>query len=258
LDAKEPFGGSRLMESGSRETRVMKTVLSLEGIQFRGMREEVSQVLRKAILGGYYEPGQQIYEAELAKTFKLSRGPVRESLLQLEKESLVRNVFNKGWFVIQLSPDEITEITSLRVVLEVLALKLAKGRIKSRQLKRLYKIQDSMLADFRSGNFTEAIQADFEFHEGIWAISGHRILYETAVQTTTPYFAFLKMSKIQEGFQVERFYEGLENHHFILEFLEGKSDRTAEWCIRNHFAPLLYSDWRFLLDLFREEGPAAE
>jgi DNA-binding GntR family transcriptional regulator len=227
--------------------------LAFESPQFRGIRQEVCQILRKAIFDGLYEPGQQIYEAEIAKKLQLSRGPVREALLQLEKESLILNVFNKGWFVIELTADQITEITSMRVVLEVLALKMARKRVNSRQLKKLVRIQESMLELFQKEDYTDAIQCDFDFHREIWRIAGHGVLEENATRLTTPYFAFLKMSKIRKGFRMESFYEGLENHHAMLDYLAGKTEKSAEWCIRNHFAPLTYRDWRVLLDTIHKE-----
>src|SRR5436309_13195962 len=132
--------------------------LNFEIIRFRGMRQEVGQLLKKAIFDGVYEPGEQVYEAELAKKLQLSRGPIREALLQLERESLVRHVYNKGWFVLTLTPEEMSEITSLRTVLEVLTLRLAKERITDRELSRLKKIQRSMHEAYAQGQIAEAIQ----------------------------------------------------------------------------------------------------
>jgi DNA-binding GntR family transcriptional regulator len=221
--------------------------------QFRGVRQGVCQVLRQTIIDGFYEPGQQIYEAELAKKLQLSRGPVREALLQLEKESLIQNVFNRGWFVIKLTPEQIAEITSMRVILEVLALKMARQKVRSWQLKKLTRIRESMLKSFSNEEYADAIQKDFGFHREIWKIAGHTVLEESATRLTTPYFAFLKMSKIRKGFQMERFYEGLENHHAMLDYLAGNTNESAEWCICNHFAPLLNRDWRRLLDTIHRD-----
>lgn len=227
---------------------------AFENLRFGGgIRREVCQILRKAIFDGQYEPGQQIYEAEIAKQLQLSRGPVREALLQLEKEALIRSVFNKGWFVIQLTADEITEITSMRVVLEVLALRMAREKVNSREMKKLIRIQESMLDLFNGEDYTNAIQRDFDFHREIWKIAGHKVLEDSATRLTTPYFAFLKMSKIRKGFQMESFYEGLENHQAMLDYLGKKSDKSAEWCVRNHFAPLTCQDWRTLLDFIHKE-----
>lgn len=220
------------------------------------MRQEVGQLLKKAIFDGVYEPGEQVYEAELAKKLQLSRGPIREALLQLERESLVRHVYNKGWFVLTLTPEEMSEITSLRTVLEVLTLRLAKERITDRELSRLKKIQRSMHEAYAQGQIAEAIQGDFDFHQEIWQISGHRLLQETLVKTTTPYFAFFKMSKIRSELELTAFQNGLQNHQAMIDFLAGDTSQSAEWCIRNHFAPVHVQNWSLLLDaIHKKEAP---
>lgn len=230
-------------------------VLNSEALRFRGMRQEVSQLLKKAIFDGVYDPGEQIYEAELAKQLELSRGPIREALLQLEKESLVKTIYNKGWFVLNLTPDEISEITSLRVILEVVALRLAKEHITNRQILQLRKIQKAMLEDYLKDQITEAIQQDFEFHQRIWECSGHRALEQSLVKVTTPYFAFFKMSRLRSELELEAFRTGLENHKAMIDYLAGQIDKSAEWCIRSHFAGTegRTKNWHRLLDALHQE-----
>lgn len=213
----------------------------------------MSQLLKKAIFDGVYEPGQQVYEADLAKQLQLSRGPVREALLQLEKEALVQNVYNRGWFVLKLTPEQMSEITGLRAVLEVLTLRLAKESIAPPELSRLKKLQRRMLDAFEKGDITEAIQGDFDFHQAIWGLSKHAVLQETLVKTTTPYFAFFKMSKIQGELELAAFRKGLENHQAMIDFLAGKSRRSAEHCIRNHFAFMHLPNWDLLLDAIHKD-----
>lgn len=227
--------------------------LKVEPVQFRGMRQEVSQVLRKALFDGIYEPGEQIYEAELAKQLRLSRGPVREALLQLEKESLVQNVYNRGWFVLKLTPAQISEITSLRVVLEVIALRLARDKVSPLELTLLEQVQNSMIEAYDQGDITEAIQRDFDFHRHIWTMSGHGTLNETLNKVTTPYFAYYKMSKPRSESEVTAFRGGLEHHHAMIDYLVGRTDQSAEACIRAHFAPVTVERWSVLLDAVCKE-----
>ena len=42
--------------------------------------------IREAILDGVFKPGDHLTEADLAEKFEVSRSPVREALLALEKE----------------------------------------------------------------------------------------------------------------------------------------------------------------------------
>jgi DNA-binding GntR family transcriptional regulator len=45
--------------------------------------------IREAILGEVFQPGDRLIEVELAEKFEVSRQPVREALLALEKEGTV-------------------------------------------------------------------------------------------------------------------------------------------------------------------------
>jgi len=220
---------------------------------FRGMREEVSAVLKKAIFEGLYEPGQQIYEAELAKTLGLSRGPIREALLQLEKESLVEHIFNRGWFVIELQPQKLKEIIGIRAVLELIALKLARQKITERDLKRLRKIQANMAKAHEQQKLDDAIQADFQFHQELWKISGHRVLEDTLKAVTTPYFAFFRVIRLREPVDVESYGQTVKNHLDILDFLAGQADISAETCLARHFRMPDLGDWRSLLSLLCDQ-----
>ena len=51
--------------------------------------EIVLESLREQIINGILQPQEKLVEAEIAKKFGLSRGPVREALRQLAVEGLV-------------------------------------------------------------------------------------------------------------------------------------------------------------------------
>ena len=57
----------------------------------RSLREQVADRLRQDVLAGELPPGAHLRETELAGRFGVSRGPVRDALLQLSQE---------GWLVL--------------------------------------------------------------------------------------------------------------------------------------------------------------
>ena len=48
------------------------------------------------IISGEFAPGQRLVEEDLARTYKVSRTPIREVLLAFQKDGLVERVSNKG------------------------------------------------------------------------------------------------------------------------------------------------------------------
>jgi len=81
--------------------------------------------IREAILDEVFKPGDHLGEAELAEKFEVSRSPVRETLLALEKEGTLVISPYRGAIVKPLSAEEILDIAELRLALISLALKPA-------------------------------------------------------------------------------------------------------------------------------------
>ncbi len=66
--------------------------VSLQSIDSKTLRTDVTHVIREAILNGDLLPGQRINHVHIAEKLGTSRGPVREALGQLEEEGLIRNI----------------------------------------------------------------------------------------------------------------------------------------------------------------------
>ena len=85
----------------------------------RSLREEITELLRAAVMAGELEPGVTYSAPSLAEQFGVSATPVREAMLDLEKEGLVEIVRNKGFRVTSPSPEELDDVTELRALVEV-------------------------------------------------------------------------------------------------------------------------------------------
>src|SRR5580700_6258713 len=80
--------------------------------------KRVEAHLRKAIHAGKLRPRQRIIEEDLARELKVSRGPVREALLRLERDGLVVTTSRRGTFIRDISPAEIGVVFRMRAKLE--------------------------------------------------------------------------------------------------------------------------------------------
>jgi DNA-binding GntR family transcriptional regulator len=84
-------------------------------------RERAYEFLKDTVLSDPDMQGQFINEQEVADRIGVSRTPIREALLMLAAEDLIRLVPKKGAFVPSLSPKEIGDLFELRKVLECYA-----------------------------------------------------------------------------------------------------------------------------------------
>jgi DNA-binding GntR family transcriptional regulator len=81
--------------------------------------------MRAAILDEVFQPGDRLTEVELVEKFEVSRSPIREALLALEKEGTVIISPFRGAMVKPLSSEEALDIAELRLALISLAVKPA-------------------------------------------------------------------------------------------------------------------------------------
>lgn len=126
----------------------------------------VTEVLREAILSDVLRSGEFIRQDHIAAELKVSKTPVRESLLRLEAEGLVRFLRNRGAVVSELSLLEITETFDIRIALETLALGLAIANLSTVNFDRANRaIED---ADHRQDD-SQLGQLNWQFHNALYA-----------------------------------------------------------------------------------------
>lgn len=140
-------------------------------LQFKTLREEVVNAIRMKILNGELSPGTRIVEQEIAADLGVSRGPVRESLRQLEQEGLVEYTRNVGCSVKRINELDMYEIYLLRATYEILAVKLCAGRFS----QEAYDAMAQSLArmeHLEEKDFHVSIDYDNAFHAAIVQLPG--------------------------------------------------------------------------------------
>ena len=80
--------------------------------------ERVYTHVKQAVLDRRYEGGTLLTEGELAEAVGVSRTPVREALLRLEVEGLIKLYPKKGALVLPVSAQEIADVVETRLLVE--------------------------------------------------------------------------------------------------------------------------------------------
>jgi DNA-binding GntR family transcriptional regulator len=91
-------------------------------ISRKRLSSDVHQELLGQIVKGRYAPGQRLKDTELAEELGVSRTPVREALLRLEREGFISAQKHLGFSVKGLQESEILEVYPLVKLLECSAL----------------------------------------------------------------------------------------------------------------------------------------
>ncbi len=99
--------------------------------------ESVFRQIRQAIVEGSIPAGSKISETELAKTYGVSRGPLREAIGRLEACSLVIRKPNVGARVMTMSSSQLLDIYFVREALEGMAARLAATHMTDEEIDKL-------------------------------------------------------------------------------------------------------------------------
>jgi len=139
------------------------------------LRDSIREKIIALLLSGELKPGERIKELALSRTLEVSRTPLREALISLERTGLVRSEPNVGFTIKELSVKEAEELYPLIVLLENHALNLAFPLVQT-QIQELEMVNETL---YRMRKLPgEASLADREFHRRLTELCGNETLLQ--------------------------------------------------------------------------------
>ncbi|MBR3025652.1 MAG: GntR family transcriptional regulator [Oscillospiraceae bacterium] len=198
----------------------------------RSLRIRVFNAIENAILDGEYRDGDSLNELKLSKELGVSRTPVREALMQLELEGLVRNVPNKGAVVIGVTEQDIHDIYEIRIRIEGLAARLCAENITDDELRALEQIVD-LQEFYLLKNDTEQIwKLDGDFHKIIYDASRSRPLRFTL----SNFHNYIKKARDISVQTEGRAEKTVAEHRAILDAIKDHNGDLAERLTAEHIS----------------------
>lgn len=138
--------------------------------------ERVYRHVKSGVLDRSYEGGTLLTEGDLAEAVGVSRTPVREALLRLEAEGLLKLYPKKGALVLPVSAQEIADVIETRLLVEQHAVRKLAGAVPAALIARLEESLAEQRAHARAGDLAAFAAADRGFHAEIVRAAGNRIL----------------------------------------------------------------------------------
>lgn len=209
--------------------------------------------IRDAILGMdvYHSDAEalRLDEKQLAATLGVSRTPVRQALVLLDHEGLVRIVPRRGVYIARKSKAEIIEMITAWAALESMAARLSCERASDAEIASLRKL----FAGFQNGDvrlrLNEYSAANFRFHQRVLELAHSPLLVDMA-NGLLVHVRAIRGSMIGEDDRAER---SIADHAEIIEALEARDAERAERLVRNHALALAADVERMLDQLDRQE-----
>lgn len=143
-----------------------------KSLQHRTISAAVAEDLRRRIVDGEFKAGFQLRQDALAAEFGVSRIPVREALMQLEAEGLVKIHPHRGAIVSELSTEEVQELFELRTLLEPRLLKASARHLTKDDYARLNQILKEYSSELRAKHVSRWGELNTEFHMVLYQHAG--------------------------------------------------------------------------------------
>ncbi len=194
--------------------------IMLEPIVIISVREQIARQLRSDIINGLLPENTKLKERELATRFNVSRGPVRDVLLQLAKEGLLISKHNCGFLVNSAPKVELQPLMiNLRIKIESHAIKIIINDLTEQDFCQLDKFLSTMTTAFADENYSLVTESDMAFHRYLVNKAGG----DDLVNLWQPVIYRMRMNYKRISSPTEFFDE----HNQLLTFLKNKELKQA-------------------------------
>lgn len=212
-----------------------KAVINNKPGDYRTLADKVCEQIVTAIVVGDIPAGQKISEPELARTYGVSRGPLREAMRRLEGLRLIERKPHVGARVVKLSVKELLEIYRIREALEGMACRMAAEHMPDVEIARLRKLLDEHERDVDKldGRSYFQKEGDLDFHYRIVQGSKNTKLLELL---SSDLYHLVRMYRYQFSVSSSRPKRALKEHRQIVDAIESRDPELAEMLMRRHIS----------------------
>jgi DNA-binding GntR family transcriptional regulator len=149
------------------------------------LKQKIYQQIFQKIINNEFPMDEFLVEGKLAEMFGVSRAPVREALVELCNEKILRNIPRAGYQIVQLSQKELRDAFQLRLILETEAVKLACDRLGPEAVARLRELKEELreIEDGEVVSLEDWMSSGSHLHLTIAELSGNQLLCEKIRET---------------------------------------------------------------------------
>jgi DNA-binding GntR family transcriptional regulator len=137
------------------------------------LTERVYETLKTAILSLDLKPREHLIIGDLAGHYQISRTPVREALIMLEREGWVKNDGRRGAMVTVPSAEAIMQTIEIQAVLEGYIAQRATELATTKQLSAIEALLDEADTMIEAGDEEGSRQVGLRFHELLAEMAGN-------------------------------------------------------------------------------------
>lgn len=202
----------------------------------RTIIDQIYHQLLERIQLGEIESGERLIETQVAKSLETSRTPVREAFRRLEQDGIVERLPQGGVRVAPVTMEMVSEIFSIRGVLEAFAIEKACEAIRSEDLLQLKVIETHARALIKSKDvereekIRQLFKLNTQFHDVIYQSTGSKYLVKI-INNLRQIVLRLRGMGLRED---KAWREVWREHGQLITFLEKRDKKNASKLIKKH------------------------
>lgn len=157
---------------------IKKGNLGMEQVKGQSIKELVYEGILNDIIQGVYPANSILNERTLVEKYGVSKTPVREALVQLCSERILKNIPRYGYQLSVITPEEINDILEFRTILETSALNKTIKIITEEEINLLIAHAENAGKLSSQRDIITHWETNMEFHLMLCSYCDNQFLYE--------------------------------------------------------------------------------
>lgn len=195
------------------------------------LQDQTYEKLREMIIKTELYPGQKISESHLMELLDVGRTPIRESLKQLKKQSLIFTFPQSGTYVSKIDMNQAIHSRFVRECVEKEVMVELSANMNKKAEIRLQAILDEQKVEYEQGNISGYHDLDNEFHRACYDLVGKGQIWEWIKEFSVHLDRFRWLHLKDVTFDYNQI---LEEHEELLSAIKNKKTEEVKYLVVNH------------------------
>lgn len=203
-------------------------------VQVSSVQEMVYRTLRDKIVSMELKPGTIISTQEIADSMSVSRTPVREAFIRLQREELLDVAPQRSTMVSKINMDRVYQERFIREALEIEAMQKFVEVATAESLNRMRRNIEKQYAAIAEQRYIDFLELDNAFHQAAFTET-HEDLGRSIVQQMNGHYDRIRLISAWEGQIVSA---AMQEHERYVDCIERKDTARARKLLRTHLQAL--------------------
>ena len=203
-------------------------------VQVSSVQEMVYRTLRDKILSMELKPGTTISTQEIADSMSVSRTPVREAFIRLQREDLLDVTPQRSTVVSKINMDRVYQERFIREALEIEVAQKFIEVATPEVLARMRRNIEKQYAAIEEQRYVDYLELDNALHQTAFTET-HEDLGRSIVQQMNGHYDRIRLISAWEGQIV---YTAMQEHEKYVDYIERKDALHARKLLRSHLQAL--------------------